>query len=158
MYCWVRAFYSISKKRQKKYRIYLLPFVTLHKLILKMHFFPNRIEQQYNVSLYDHSCNVKRFYFQIVAKGGNTTHNDKSNITVFLINQNDNDPQFRDRSYVFEIYENSANGTAVGQVSVSIFFQILTGVSCLLTVFAPSASCFFLIFLNCDKNWIEYIS
>lgn len=62
------------------------------------------------------------FYFQIIAEGDNKTHADISNITVNLINLNDNDPQFGNTSYMFEIKEISTPGTSVGQVSVRYFW------------------------------------
>lgn len=48
-----------------------------------------------------------------------TKHNETADIVIKLEDQNDNDPEFNQTSYYFNISENATNWTRVGNVTVS---------------------------------------
>ncbi|PAA64573.1 hypothetical protein BOX15_Mlig006831g1, partial [Macrostomum lignano] len=64
---------------------------------------------------------VKSFVFEIVARETKTAAKLSSiaTFTVFLLDANDNAPEFNQSKYTYSISENSPNGTIVGQVAAT---------------------------------------
>ena len=80
------------------------------------------------LSFYDKKSHLKKLAFALQVVASEDGHDDVVvDVTVFLLDLNDNSPYFDKETYACDVFENSVGGTPVCQLTVCMFAKYYLG-------------------------------